>query len=320
MHDSLAVAAFINPSLVKWKDYYVDVETTGELTAGQTLGYSPTAGDLQRKPEMEKEAAAKMQIRGSAPTLAGTRNSPVVRDKYPMVSQALLLAASGQVRNMATMGGNVLQRTRCVYFRDTASACNKREPGSGCSAIRGFNRQHAILGGSEHCIATHPSDFAVALAALDATVHIHGVSGDRTIPFSELHVVPEDHPERETTLKPGDVITAFDLPPLPYTQRSMYLKVRDRASFAFALASAAVALDLDKGTIRAARVGLGGIATKPWRSHEAERALIGKPATPATFHAAANAALAGAKTHKDNAFKLELAKRTLVRALSELSA
>jgi len=246
--------------------------------------------------------------------------NPVVRDKYPMVSQALLLAASGQVRNMATMGGNVLQRTRCVYFRDTASACNKREPGSGCSAIRGFNRQHAILGGSEHCIATHPSDFAVALAALDATVHIHGVSGDRTIPFSELHVAPDDHPERETTLKPGDVITAFDLPPLPYTQRSMYLKVRDRASFAFALASAAVALDLDKGTIRAARVGLGGIATKPWRSHEAERALIGKPATPATFHAAANAALAGAKTHKDNAFKLELAKRTLVRALSELSA
>jgi xanthine dehydrogenase YagS FAD-binding subunit len=243
-----------------------------------------------------------------------------VRDRYPMISQSLLLAASGQVRNMATMGGNVLQRTRCVYFRDTASACNKREPGTGCSAIRGYNRQHAILGTSEHCIATHPSDFAVALAALDATVHVRGASGERTLPFSELHVLPGTHPERETVLRPGDVITAIDLPALPFAKRSMYLKVRDRASFAFALASAAVALDVQNDSIRGARVGLGGIATKPWRSREAERALIGKPANAQTFRAAAEAALAGARTHKDNAFKVELAKRTLVRALTEVAA
>jgi xanthine dehydrogenase YagS FAD-binding subunit len=242
-----------------------------------------------------------------------------VRDRYPMVSQSLLLAASGQLRNMATMGGNVLQRTRCVYFRDTASACNKREPGAGCSAIRGFNRQHAILGTSEHCIATHPSDFAVALAALDATVHIRGASGERTLPFSELHVLPGAHPERETVLQRGDVITGFDLPALPFAKRSMYLKVRDRASFAFALASAAVALDVQNGVIRGARVGLGGIATKPWRSREAERALTGRPASAATFRAAAEAALEGARPHKDNAFKVELAKRTLVRALTEVS-
>jgi xanthine dehydrogenase YagS FAD-binding subunit len=243
-----------------------------------------------------------------------------VRDRYPMISQSLLLAASGQVRNMATMGGNVLQRTRCVYFRDTASACNKREPGTGCSAIRGFNRQHAILGTSEHCIATHPSDFAVALAALDATVHVRGASGERTLPFSELHVLPGAHPEHETVLRPGDVITSIDLPALPFARRSMYLKVRDRASFAFALASAAVALDVQNGTIRGARVGLGGIATKPWRSREAERVLTGQPASATTFRAAAEAALAGAQPHKDNAFKVELAKRTLVRALTEVSA
>src|SRR6185503_5478133 len=243
-----------------------------------------------------------------------------VRERYPLVSQSLLLAASGQVRNMATMGGNVLQRTRCVYFRDTASACNKRAPGSGCSGIRGFNRQHAILGTSEHCIATHPSDFAVALAALDATVRVRGVHGDRTLPFSTLHVLPGAHPERETVLAPGDVITGFDLPAISFARRSMYLKVRDRASFAFALAAAAVALDVQNGTVRDARVALGGIATKPWRSREAEHALIGKPASAATFRAAANAALAGAKPHKDNAFKVELAKRTLVRALTEVSA
>lgn len=243
-----------------------------------------------------------------------------VRERYPLVSQSLLLAASGQVRNMATMAGNVLQRTRCVYFRDTASACNKREPGSGCSAIRGFNRQHAILGGSDHCIATHPSDFAVTLAALDATVHIRGASGDRTLRFTELHVPPGTHPERETVLRPGDVITAIDLPALPFARRSLYLKVRDRASFAFALASAAVALDVQAGMIRAARVGLGGIATKPWRSRDAERALVGQKPGAATFRAAADIALAGARPHKDNAFKIELAKRTLVRALAEVSA
>jgi xanthine dehydrogenase YagS FAD-binding subunit len=243
-----------------------------------------------------------------------------VRDRYPLVSESLLLAASGQVRNMATMAGNVLQRTRCAYFRDTAVPCNKRQPGSGCPALEGFNRSHAVLGTSDHCIATHPSDLAVALAALDATIHVRGARGDRTLPFTTLHVEPGAHPERETVLQPGDVITAIDLPPLAFAKNSTYLKVRDRASFAFALAAAAVALDVQSGSIRGARVGLGGVATKPWRSVEAERALIGKPATATTFRAAADAALAGARPRKFNAFKVELAKRTIVRALTEVSA
>jgi xanthine dehydrogenase YagS FAD-binding subunit len=243
-----------------------------------------------------------------------------VRERYPMVSQSLLLAASGQVRNMATMAGNILQRTRCPYFRDTATACNKREPGTGCSAIHGINRGQAVLGTSEHCIATHPSDLAVALTALDAVVQVRGSSGPRAIPFAEFHVLPGAHPERETVLRPGDVITSIDIPPVAFARRSLYLKVRDRASFAFALASAAVALDFQSNTIRGARVALGGVGTKPWRSHEAERALIGRPANAATFHAAADAALAGARPQSQNAFKIELAKRTLVRALTEVSA
>ncbi len=244
-----------------------------------------------------------------------------VRDRYPFVSQSLLLAASGQLRNMATMGGNILQRTRCPYFRDTATPCNKREPGSGCSALHGVHRTHAVLGTSEHCIATHPSDFAVALAALDATVRVRGENGaERTIPFTRFHVLPDAHPERETVLEHGDLITAIDLPALPFARHSLYLKVRDRASYAFALASAAVALDVENGTIRNARVALGGVATKPWRSPEAEHALVGRPATQATFAAAANAALAGAQPREQNAFKVELAKRTLVRALTEVAA
>jgi xanthine dehydrogenase YagS FAD-binding subunit len=244
-----------------------------------------------------------------------------VRERYPVVSQSLLLAASGQLRNMATIGGNVLQRTRCPYFRDTAMPCNKREPGSGCSAIRGINRTEAVLGTSEHCIATYPGDLAVALVALGATVRAHTPVGkERTIPFASLHVVPGTHPERETILEPGELITAIELPALVAARRSMYLKVRDRASYAFALASAAVAVDLDGRTIRDARVGLGGIATKPWRSTEAEHLLIGKPATEQTFRAAADAALAGARPHRDNSFKVLLAKRTLVRALTEVTA
>jgi xanthine dehydrogenase YagS FAD-binding subunit len=243
-----------------------------------------------------------------------------VRERYPMVSQSLLLAASGQVRNMATMAGNILQRTRCPYFRDTATACNKREPGTGCSAIHGINRGQAVLGTSEHCIATHPSDLAVALTALDAVVQVRGSSGPRAIPFAEFHVLPGAHPERETVLRPGDVITSIDIPSVAIARRSLYLKVRDRASFAFALASAAVALDVQSNTIRDARVALGGVGTKPWRSHEAERALIGRPANAATFHAAADAALAGARPQSQNAFNIELAKRTLVRALTEVSA
>ena len=243
-----------------------------------------------------------------------------VRDDYPLVSQSLLLAASGQVRNMATMAGNILQRTRCEYFRDTAMACNKREPGSGCAALHGINRGHAILGTSEHCIATHPSDLAVALTAVDAVVHVRGPNGARTIPFGDFHLLPGAHPERETELRPGEVITAIDLPPLSFARHSTYLKVRDRASFAFALAAAAVALDVQSGTIRGARVALGGVGTKPWRSHEAEHTLIGRPATIATYRAAADAALAAARPQSQNRFKIELAKRTLTRALTEVSA
>jgi len=242
-----------------------------------------------------------------------------IRDRFPLVSQSLLLAASGQLRNMATMGGNILQRTRCAYFRDTATPCNKREPGSGCAALDGVNRTHAILGTSERCIATHPSDLAVALVALDATVNVRGAT-TRTIPFADFHLLPGEHPEHETTLKPGELITSIDIPALAFAKRSLYLKVRDRASYAFALASAAVALDVQGGTIRGARVALGGVGTKPWRSHEAEHALIGKVANDASFKAAATAALAGAHPRKDNAFKVELAKRTLVRALTEVSA
>ncbi len=247
-----------------------------------------------------------------------------VKERYPVLSQALLLAASGQIRNMASMGGNLLQRTRCPYFRDTAMPCNKRNPGSGCSALQGFNRSHAILGTSELCIATHPSDPAVALVALGANVRVRGPgaqpSTERTMPIASLHRLPGSHPERETVLNPGDVITAIELPPLPFARRSLYLKVRDRASYAFALASAAVALDIANDTIHDARVALGGIATKPWRATAAERALIGKRATAASFRAAADAALRGAVPHRDNAFKVELAKRTLVRALTEVSA
>jgi xanthine dehydrogenase YagS FAD-binding subunit len=245
-----------------------------------------------------------------------------VRTRLPLLSQAVLAGASGQVRNMATTAGNLLQRTRCPYFRDTATPCNKRDPGSGCSAIGGYNRGHAVLGTSESCIATHPSDMAVALAALDARVHIlrPGGEGERVTPLFDLYRLPDDHPERETTLEAGELITAVEIPPLSYATRSLYLKVRDRASFAFALTSAAVALDVAGGTVRDARVALGGIATKPWRSLEAETALRGKPANVRTYRAAAEAALAGAVPRKDNGFKIELARRTLVRALLRLEA
>jgi len=244
----------------------------------------------------------------------------LIRSRYPVLAQAILAGASAQVRNMATTGGNLLQRTRCYYFRDTAEACNKREPGSGCAALDGCNRIHAVLGTSDHCIATHPSDMCVALAALDALVHIAGARGSRVVPLIDFHLLPGDDPERETVLAAGELITAVDVPPLAYGRRSVYVKVRDRASYAFALASAAVALDLGPGAIVDARVALGGIATKPWRSREAELALIGKAPTAATFCAAAEAALEEAVPRRHNAFKIALAKRTLVRALTRAGA
>jgi xanthine dehydrogenase YagS FAD-binding subunit len=241
---------------------------------------------------------------------------PLVRERYPMLSQALLAGASPQLRNMATTGGNLLQRTRCYYFRDGVSACNKRQPGSGCTALQAPNRIHAVLGTSAHCIATHPSDMAVALMALDAVVLLEGRDGDRRVPIGELYLTPGAHPERETTLDPGELITAVELPPLPFARRSLYVKVRDRRSYAFALASAAVALDVDGGRIREARIALGGVATIPWRARDAEGVLRGATLDAATLRRAADAALAGAVPHSDNGFKISLAKRTLVRALS----
>jgi xanthine dehydrogenase YagS FAD-binding subunit len=238
-----------------------------------------------------------------------------VKQRYVVLSEALLAGASAQLRNMATTGGNLLQRTRCYYFRDTNYKCNKREPGSGCSAIDGFHRIHAILGTSEHCIATHPSDMAVAMMALEATVHTRGPKGERSIALTDFYLVPGTTPNKENVLEPGELITYVTLPALPQGTRSHYLKLRDRASYEFALASAAVVVQLSGGRIQHARVAMGGVGTKPWRSKEAEQALQGREASEHTFRAAAEAALKPAKPLRDNAFKVELAKRAIVRAL-----
>ncbi|HET6151138.1 MAG TPA: xanthine dehydrogenase family protein subunit M [Polyangia bacterium] len=251
---------------------------------------------------------------------------PLVRRRLPVLSQALLSGASPQLRNMATVGGNLLQRTRCAYFRDLAWPCNKRQPGSGCSALDGDNRMHAVLGleregaGADRCIAVHPSDMCVALVALDAVVHTQGPGGPRAIPVGELHLAPGAHPEIETVLWPGELVTHVVVPVTPLAARSHYLKVRDRASYAFALASAAVALEVRGRAVHAARVALGGVATKPWRSREAEQVLVGQPAARATFQRAAVAALAGARPRAGNRYKLELAQRVIVRALETAAA
>jgi xanthine dehydrogenase YagS FAD-binding subunit len=258
---------------------------------------------------------------GALARMADAARHPALRRDYPMIVQSLELAASAQIRNMASLGGNVLQRTRCSYFRDTGqSACNKRNPGSGCAALEGTNRRHAVLGASSHCIATYPGDFAQALVALEAEVEIAGRSGVRRIAFSNLHLAPGAHPEVETTLKPGELITAFTIPATPFARRSLYLKIRDRQSYEFALASAAVALDMDGRDVRQARIALGGVATKPWRSREAEAALKGKALDESAANAAAQEAFAGAVTHGGNDFKPELGRRTLVRALLETAA
>jgi xanthine dehydrogenase YagS FAD-binding subunit len=245
---------------------------------------------------------------------------PEVVARWPVLSQALLASASPQVRNMATMGGNLLQRTRCGYFRDTGFACNKRAPGSGCPAINGENRMHAILGGSDQCIATYAGDMAVALIVLDAELELTGPNGKRTVPIGDFHRVPGDSPNIETVLSPGEMITGIDIPASAAAKRSYYLKVRDRASFEFALVSAAVALDLDGGRIRAVRVAAGGVGTKPWRLPEVEAALTGKQADPATLKAAAEQAGAGANPAGMNAFKQVLLRRTVLRALQTVSA
>jgi xanthine dehydrogenase YagS FAD-binding subunit len=245
-----------------------------------------------------------------------TANHPLIRQGYPLLTQAIVAGASAQLRNMATNGGNLLQRTRCQYFYDTAMPCNKREPGTGCGAREGLNRMHAIFGWSDKCVATYPGDMANALYALDAVVRIRGAGGrERTLPIGEFHRLPGDTPEKDTNLQHGELIVAIELPKSNFARNSYYLKVRDRASYAFALVAVAAALELDGGTIRQARVVLGGVAHKPWRSREAEAALTGKRASEESFQRAAEAALADAKPLAHNVYKVELGKRAVVRAL-----
>ena len=245
---------------------------------------------------------------------------PLVEQRYPLLGSAILAGASQQLRNMASTGGNLLQRTRCYYFYDTATPCNKREPGSGCSAIAGLNRMHAILGTSEACIATHPSDMCVALAALDAKVHVTGPAGERAIAFSEFHRLPGDTPQRDTNLQPDEIVTAVELPARGFAANYTYLKIRDRLSYAFALVSVAAALELEGDAIKEARLALGGVAHKPWRDPAAEAALCGQTANQSTFARAADLLLRDAKGFEHNAFKVDLAHRAIVRALTQAAA
>lgn len=244
-------------------------------------------------------------------------NHAWIRGRYPLLSEAFLAGASAQLRNMATVGGNLMQRTRCYYFYDTGfQQCNKRTPGSGCAALEGNNRIHAILGASDQCIATNPSDMNVALAALDAVVRVNGPQGERAIPFAEFHRLPGDHPEVDTTLKPGELITSVDLPPPLFAEHSHYLKVRDRASYAFALVSVAAALQMDGNTVKTARIALGGVAHKPWRAMATEQMLVGKPLSHETLQRAAALAVRDARGYRENSFKIELAQRAIIRAVS----
>jgi xanthine dehydrogenase YagS FAD-binding subunit len=254
---------------------------------------------------------------GALARMSDVAEAPSVAERYPVIAQALLLGASAQLRHMASIGGNLLQRVRCSYFRDTAWPCNKREPGSGCSALEGVNRGHAILGTSDHCIATHPSDLAVALVALDAVVHTDGPAGGRAIPVDDFFLLPGDTPQLEHPLDHGELVVAVELPPLPVARRSLYLKVRDRESYEFALASVAVALGLEDGAVGEVRLGLGGVATKPWRARRAEQVLRGAPANRESFARAAREELAQAVPRGMNAFKVELAQRAMVRALEQ---
>ena len=306
----------------------------GAAARAKYLGGGTNLVDLMRE-TIERPAAlvdvtglsTEIEVRADGGLLIGAaaRNTAVaehsaVRNHYPVLARAILAGASAQIRNMATVGGNLLQRTRCTYFYDDeGSRCNKRELGQGCDAIDGFNRGHAILGASPACVATHPSDMCVALAALDAAVHLRGPGGERVVPLVDFHRLPDGRPDIETVIEPGELITAIELPALAFAGRSSYRKVRDRASYAFALVSAAVALDLEGDTVRDVRIALGGVAHKPWRAWEAEAFLRGKPATEANFRAAADAELAAATPLSDNGFKIELARRAIVAVLTDLT-
>ncbi len=311
-----------------------DAIRQGNLSGAKYLGGGTNLVDLMR--EVLERPASLVDVTALATTIeetpegglrigAGARNSAVaehrvVRERYPVLARAILAGASGQIRNMATVGGNILQRTRCTYFYDDdGSRCNKRTPGQGCDAIEGFNRIHAILGTSPACIATHPSDMCVALAALDAMVHLSGPQGERMVPLTDFHLLPGDTPDVETVIGSGELITAVELPPLTFAKRSTYRKVRDRASYAFALVSVAAALELEAGQVKDIRIAMGGVAHKPWRARKAEDALRGKAATAESFRAAAEAELADAQTFEHNAFKVELAKRTIGAVLEQLA-
>ena len=274
--------------------------------------------DISRLPLREVVETPKGGLRiGALVPNSDLAYHPLIEQRYPILASAILAGASQQLRNMASTGGNLLQRTRCYYFYDTATPCNKRQPGSGCPAIGGLNRMHAILGASEACIATHPSDMCVALAVLDAKVHVAGPAGERTIAFGDFHRLPGDEPQRDTNLTPGEMVTAVELPARGFPTNYPYLKIRDRLSYAFALVSVAAALELDGGSIGEARLGLGGVAHKPWRDPAAEAGLRGQPAGEAAFAQAADTVLRDAKGHAHNAFKIGLARRTIVRALTQ---
>ena len=276
--------------------------------------------DVTRLPSTEiTESAEDGVLIGAEVKNTAVANHPLIRQRFPLLSQAILFGASGQIRNMATVAGNIMQRTRCYYFYDEAAKCNKRSPGSGCDALDGFNRIHAILGGSEHCIATHPSDMCVALSALDATVRVSGPEGERTIALNTFHRLPGDTPHIETALQPNELITSIELPPLSFVKHSRYRKVRDRASYAFALVSVAAALEVENGRVLNVRLALGGVAPKPWRAYEAEKVLSGAEASAETFRRAADAELSHARGFQHNSFKIELAKRTIASVLSELA-
>ena len=286
----------------------------------EDIEHPATLIDLTRLPLDRVEELADGSLRiGALVRNSHLAGHPTVRERYPVLSQAILMGASAQLRNMATTGGNLLQRTRCYYFYDSAARCNKRVPGSGCDAIDGFNRIHAILGASEQCIATHPSDMCVAMAALDAVVRIKSPRGERTMALVDLHRLPGNTPERDTNLESDELITAVDLPPLPFAKRSLYRKVRDRASYAFALVSVAAAVGIEDGRIQQVRLALGGIAPKPWRATRAEEFLVGKRCDEQTLSHAASLELEGAHTYRHNAFKVELARRTIVSVFTELA-
>ncbi|MGH7824418.1 MAG: FAD binding domain-containing protein [Candidatus Binatia bacterium] len=277
--------------------------------------------DINRLPLDKIEATSEGGLKiGATVRNSDLANHPTVQRDFAVLSQAILAGASAQLRNMATTAGNLLQRTRCVYFRDTAMPCNKREPGTGCPAITGANRMLAILGTSEHCIATNPSDMCVAMAALEATIHVEGATGTRAIPIGDFHLLPGSTPDRETVLEHGDLITHITLPPPVAGSRQVYLKLRDRTSYEFALASAAVVISVANGQISRARIALGGVGTKPWRSLEAEAALAGQSLNQANFRKAAEAALRDAKPRSENGFKIELGKRCLTHALQMATA